>query len=82
MGACDGVEISNTFVLEKFFDWNGILVEPSKSYHNDLKKNRNWKIDFRCVYNVSGKNVISNSTNNPSISTIDLFSNADRFELD
>ena len=41
MGACDGVEISNTFVLEKFFDWNGILVEPSKSYHNDLKKNRN-----------------------------------------
>tara|TARA_B100001113_G_C21064867_1_gene602906 strand:- start:352 stop:1140 length:789 start_codon:yes stop_codon:yes gene_type:complete len=82
MGACDGIEISNTFVLEKYFNWGGILVEPSKTYHKNLKKNRNCKIDFRCVYNTSGEKIIFNNTRNPSISTIDLYSSSDRFDLD
>lgn len=82
MGACDGIEISNTFVLEKYFNWSGILVEPSKTYHKNLKKNRNCKIDFRCVYNTSGEKIIFNNTKSPSISTIDLYSSSDRFDLD
>lgn len=28
IGACDGVEISNTYWLEKRRDWKGLLVEP------------------------------------------------------
>ncbi len=82
MGACDGIEISNTFVLEKYFNWDGILVEPSKTYHKNLKKNRNCNIDFRCVYNTSGEKISFNSTRSPSISTIDLYSSSDRFVLD
>jgi hypothetical protein len=82
IGDCDGIDISNTFVLETFYNWDGILVEPSKSYHKNLRKNRNCKIDYRCVYNTSREKIIFNSTKYPSISTIDLFSSADRFDID
>ena len=82
MGACDGVHISNTLVLEKYFSWDGILVEPLKFYHKNLTKNRSCKIDLRCVYNTSGEKIIFNSTKEPSISTIDSFSSLDRFKID
>ena len=52
-GACDGIRHSNTFALEKIFNWNGILAEPSKVWHDSLIKNRNCLIDKRCVYSES-----------------------------
>lgn len=54
-GACDGVHFSNTLMLEKNYNWTGILAEPSKIYHNDLVKNRSSLIDFRAVYSASKK---------------------------
>ena len=39
-GACDGKLNSNTFLLEKKFSWNGLLVEPLKLYFDSLQKNR------------------------------------------
>ena len=32
-GAGNGEKFSNTFLLEKNFNWNGILAEPCKSFH-------------------------------------------------
>jgi FkbM family methyltransferase len=29
LGACDGFSDSNTYVLEKHFDWQGLLIEPN-----------------------------------------------------
>jgi len=49
IGANDGVRQSNTLYLEKFKNWRGILIEPSKRYKN-LKKNRKKKNFF---YNVA-----------------------------
>jgi hypothetical protein len=54
-GATDGKGLSNTFLLEKDYGWNGILCEPSKIYHNELIKNRDCIKDFRCVSNTSGE---------------------------
>ena len=54
-GATDGITNSNTFLLEKELSWDGILIEPAKIWHEDLFKNRNCKIDTRCIYTKSGE---------------------------
>lgn len=37
-GATNGVDLSNTYLMEKEFGWNGILAEPAVVWHKDLKK--------------------------------------------
>ena len=37
-GATDGKTLSNSYLLEKSFGWSGILCEPGKAWHSDLKK--------------------------------------------
>jgi len=54
-GATDGIELSNTFLLEKVYGWGGILAEPGKVWQSRLRKNRNVILDNRCVYSESGK---------------------------
>lgn len=56
-GACDGLLISNTWLLERDYGWTGILSEPSRSWHSALKANRNCILDFRCVHGESGRTV-------------------------
>lgn len=57
-GACDGVLISNSLLLEKEFGWNGILSEPSPYWQEALKKNRTCSIEPRCVWSESGKTLL------------------------
>lgn len=59
-GAGAGVDSSNTFQLEKHFNWTGILIEPFKSEYEKLKNNRDCILDSRCIYNKSGEKVIFN----------------------
>ena len=56
-GGCDGKYLSNTLLLEKQFNWSGILAEPSRHFHKDLINNRNCLIDFRAVYHSTGLTV-------------------------
>ena len=35
-GATDGLINSNTYLLEKELNWNGILIEPAKIWHKNL----------------------------------------------
>jgi FkbM family methyltransferase len=49
-GATDGMTLSNSYLLEKNYGWNGILCEPAEKWHSRLKANRTSIIDFRCVY--------------------------------
>jgi FkbM family methyltransferase len=53
-GATNGVDGSNTYLLEKFLGWKGILSEPARTWRDELEKNREATIDLRCVYNQSG----------------------------
>ncbi len=39
-GACDGLYLSNTLLLEKEYDWSGICCEPNKQYYEKLLLNR------------------------------------------
>ena len=44
IGAYDGVSGSNCYHFERFQNWNGIAVEPSKIQFEKLKKNRKCKV--------------------------------------
>lgn len=56
-GAADGVALSNSYLLEKEFGWSGVLCEPSRSWLEDLKRNRSCIVDSRCVYSRSGEQI-------------------------
>jgi hypothetical protein len=40
-GAGDGIDCSNTYLLEKSFGWSGLLLEPSATQFSRLSSNRN-----------------------------------------
>ena len=71
-GATDSLTISNTWLLEKYFNWHGILAEPAKIWHERLGANRNCIIDTKCVWKESGQNIIFNQTESPELSKINL----------
>lgn len=56
-GACDGVYLSNTFLLETYYGWKGLLVEPSKHYNKVLRNKRTAAIDELCVSDKTGDTV-------------------------
>lgn len=77
-GAANGVSNSNTFLLEKKFNWKGILVEPAKSFYKELKRKRNCYIENKIVYKDSKSKLIFYECYNPELSTINLSNNHNR----
>ena len=74
-GAANGIDLSNTYLLETAFNWTGILAEPAKYWTNELLRNRPFaKIEELCVWKESNTFLDFNETKIPEISTIDLFS--------
>ena len=76
-GATNGVTISNTFLLEKFYGWSGILAEPARVWHEALKLNRSAKISYQCVWSESGMRLPFIETQIEELSTIRDFSSHD-----
>jgi FkbM family methyltransferase len=58
LGADDGVQTSNTLLLERSFGWSGICIEPVANRYQLLKQNRRCQTDPRCVSGVSGERVV------------------------
>ena len=56
-GACDGRNISNTYLLEKEYGWSGIVAEPNPRFSGALRKNRSCSISTDCVYSSTGLTV-------------------------
>lgn len=69
-GATNGLDLSNTFVLEHHFGWKGLLAEPAKGWHAALKANRKAAIDTRCVWSQSGAQLDFKETEIGELSTL------------
>lgn len=76
-GATNGVDLSNSHLLEKEFGWEGILAEPARIWHETLVSNRTAHIETRCVWIDSNSTLVFNEATMPELSTIDSFSMGD-----
>lgn len=80
-GATNGIDLSNTYLLESQFGWTGILAEPAKLWHDDLFANRKSHIATDCVWTSTGEKLLFNEVTNNylkgELSTIDSFSDSD-----
>ena len=55
IGATNGIDLSNTYLLEKKYDWDGICIEPQDSYYNKLVQNRDCYTDNSLLFSEKGK---------------------------
>lgn len=69
-GACDGILNSNTFLLEKNYDWTGLLVEPVSEYYLQLEQNRDVITSNVAISKVNNKQLDFLITANKDLSTI------------
>jgi len=76
-GASNGVDLSNTYLMERDFGWDGILAEPAKIWHKDLINNRNCKINTDCIWKCSGSKIYYQQAATPELSTIKGFCDSD-----
>ena len=76
-GATNGIDLSNTHLLEKEYEWDGILAEPAKCWHEDLKNNRNCHIEHNCVWKDSTSTLSFNEVAFAELSTINEYSSSD-----
>tara|TARA_Y100001978_G_C23658317_1_gene417259 strand:- start:528 stop:1328 length:801 start_codon:yes stop_codon:yes gene_type:complete len=76
-GAADGLLCSNTFLLEKKFNWNGILSEPAFFWIDKLKENRSTNISNKCVWSKSREKLNFREVNFKLFSTLENFKDDD-----
>ena len=81
-GSTNGFDLSNSYLLEKDFGWKGILCEPASVWKEDLKKNRNSILDFRCVWKTSGKTLDLIVPSKPEFSKISILKNQKSLNVD
>jgi FkbM family methyltransferase len=80
-GATDGKTLSNTYMFEKIFGWEGVVCEPGRIWRKRLGENRNCKIDYRCVFSKSGLNIEFKETREANLSTISEYLDKDLHSL-
>lgn len=78
-GGTDGITSSNSYLLAKEFDWDGIIAEPNPVWHKELYQNRgnDTSISTDCVYTESGKTLEFLAVKEADLSTIQGFGNDD-----
>ena len=76
-GATNGIDLSNSYLLEKDYGWSGILAEPAKCWHADLQRNRNCFIELNCVWSESNSKLVFNEARSAELGTIHEFSSND-----
>lgn len=77
IGATNGVDLSKTLILERDFQWTGILSEPACGWHAALKANRRVSMDFRFVWSKSGEQLEFKETEMRELSTLSRLADRD-----
>lgn len=80
-GACDGVEFSNTFLLESQYKWNGILSEPLDDWHQQLSKNRIAKIEKKALWSHSGEKLVIAKGKSKGLTSVKRLNKYELFNL-
>lgn len=57
LACADGVEINNTYFLEKNLGWKGILFEPNPVFHSNISEFRTSPLITKCVTDAEGDRV-------------------------
>jgi hypothetical protein len=68
-GATDGINLSNTYLLEKDFGWTGLLAEPGRNWSKALIANRECLISNAFIWGESGQQVDFLESRFPEFST-------------
>ena len=55
IGAGDGITGSNTWILEKFYKWNGICVDPNPAFLKSLCGSRDTVISDLAVWDLKAQ---------------------------
>ena len=77
-GATNGIDLSNSFTLEKDLSWTGVLAEPDINWIDSLKKNRpNSKILTKCIWKSSGEKLNFFSSDVGVLSSLEDFKDSD-----
>lgn len=79
IGAASGLDLSNTYLLEKEFGWHGIVAEPAKRWHTELMANRSCHIEKSCIWRESNQTLVFNEVDSAEFSTVDSFSTSDHY---
>jgi FkbM family methyltransferase len=77
-GATNGLDLSNTFLLEERYGWKGILAEPMPDWHPQLKQ-RKAIVDTRCVWSKSKEKLTFLCSEQPELSGLKKTSFKDAF---
>ena len=57
IGGGNGVDLSNTYILEKKFKWRGVICEPDRRLHANILAKRKCFLETKPVSNSLNKNI-------------------------
>lgn len=81
-GATNGIDLSNSYTLEKLLGWKGALSEPSPQWHSELKKNRpNTNVITDCIWSESNKDLDFFVSDAGALSSLNDFKESDKFSM-
>ena len=81
-GATNGIDLSNSYMLETSLNWKGALSEPSPQWHSELKKNRpNSNIITECIWSESDKELDFFVSNVGVLSSLNDFKESDKISM-
>ena len=81
-GATNGIDLSNTYTLERYLNWKGALSEPSPQWHDELKKNRPYtNIISECIWSESNKELNFFESEVGVLSSLENFKENDKISM-